>query len=289
MAELPLEDHFLKVFDDAARFGLGGVATQSGLLALSRDPLFRAAMADVLVREGHVSYVPLQPIVCNPMQRYLSLGELIERLEKENPDKVIALGFKEPHSYRGDYTELAFEPEINARVGDMASCARSALGATFPGYKGGEYTMNKHSDVWIAFEGQDSDNKLGPMLLEMMLAQVVWPLPEVPAHNFVESNRHGGHCHYGGCSLMDADHPNWAPEEDRETKIKMPTVSPVAVDNLKKALDDLNLKITKGILKVTPADSTGDVAHTDLTGDADLPTFGWSTTGHDGDHSDDLL
>jgi hypothetical protein len=103
--------------------------------------------------------------------RYLGLGELITRLEREDPNRVLPLGFAEPHSYRGYYDQLAFEPRRNIAIGDMLAAARSALDATFQGYKGGDYTMREHTACWIAEYGTDSDNLIGPLLLELLLAQ----------------------------------------------------------------------------------------------------------------------
>lgn len=101
---------------------------------------------------------------------YLSLGDLIERLEREDPDRVIPLGFANPHSYRGDYMDLAFEPVRDIPIADMLAAARFALGSTFEGYKGGSYTMAEHSSCWIAEYGTSSDNQLGPLLLDLLLS-----------------------------------------------------------------------------------------------------------------------
>lgn len=109
------------------------------------------------------------------IDQYLSLGQLIERLEREDPARVLPLGFANPHSWRGDYYELAFEPVANISIGDVLAAARSALGATFEGWKGGSYTMGGHSDCWIAYHGESGDNKIGPLLLELLLTGVALP------------------------------------------------------------------------------------------------------------------
>jgi len=106
-----------------------------------------------------------------PAGRYIELGGIIERLEREDPARILPLGFANPHSFRGDYADLAFEPVENINVGAMLAAARSALGATFEGWKGGDYTMRTHTDCWISLRGEDSDNKIGPLLLELLLAQ----------------------------------------------------------------------------------------------------------------------
>jgi hypothetical protein len=99
----------------------------------------------------------------------MTLDELIKALEAEDPGKVLPLGFSNPHSYRWDYSELAFEPTANVTVGEMLSAARSALGATFQGWKGGEYTMTGSTDCHLAEQG-DLGEELGPILLSLLLA-----------------------------------------------------------------------------------------------------------------------
>ncbi len=83
----------------------------------------------------------------------LYLEDLIKFLEKLDQDKIVKFGFGEPHSFRGYYQDLAFDRVDNARIGDMLSFAKGAIGKTFTGYKGGEYTMEAFTDVWISNEG----------------------------------------------------------------------------------------------------------------------------------------
>jgi len=40
----------------------------------------------------------------------MMLSDIIETLEKYDPATIVPLGFGEPHSYRGYYDQLAFEP-----------------------------------------------------------------------------------------------------------------------------------------------------------------------------------
>jgi hypothetical protein len=70
------------------------------------------------------------------------LGELIEPLEKLPEDRVLAVGFDKPHSYRGYYNGLAFEPARNIPVKKMLEAARSAPGNWYEGYKSGTYYMD---------------------------------------------------------------------------------------------------------------------------------------------------
>lgn len=105
----------------------------------------------------------------------MTLSELISVLEKHDPAKVVPLGFHNPHSYRGDYAQLAFEPKANTTVGAMLESARSALGATYQGWKGGYFEMGEHSACWLCEEGTSPGEGIGPVLLGYMVGE----LPEV--------------------------------------------------------------------------------------------------------------
>ena len=98
------------------------------------------------------------------------LKELIETLEKVDGDMVVPHGFGNPHSYRGYYDQLAFEPEENVTVGQMLKDAQDSLGKTFEGYKGGDFTMDEYTDVWLAEYGSCGEG-LGPTLLSYMLRE----------------------------------------------------------------------------------------------------------------------
>lgn len=96
------------------------------------------------------------------------LNELIKTLEAADQTLVLPDGFDSPHSYRGYYAELAFEPAHNITVGDMLAAARDALGSTYQGYKGGDYKMTAYTDCWLA-EYSCMGETIGPLLLRLML------------------------------------------------------------------------------------------------------------------------
>lgn len=79
----------------------------------------------------------------------MMLGELIKLLEGFQPAKEVAVGFSDPHSWRGIYSELAFVLTENVTIGSMLADAKSAVGTTYEGYKGGDFTMGEYSDVYI--------------------------------------------------------------------------------------------------------------------------------------------
>lgn len=101
----------------------------------------------------------------------MTLGELIEALERvQDKTQVVKLGFGEPHSYRGYYDQLAFEPKEGVTVGEMLKDAKASLGKTFSGYKGGDFQMDESTEVWIAHYGSTGES-LGPTLLSLMIGQ----------------------------------------------------------------------------------------------------------------------
>lgn len=57
-------------------------------------------------------------------------------------------------SWRGRYNELTLTPanegdsDIRSTVGEVLADAKAAVGATFTGYKGGEYVMDRDTPVW---------------------------------------------------------------------------------------------------------------------------------------------
>lgn len=100
----------------------------------------------------------------------MTLDELTTLLGKATPELVLPNGFTKPHSYRGYYDELAFEPAENVTVSSVLAAAWSADGETYTGYKGGEYTMTGDTTCWIAHEGSAGGEEITPELLAGLLA-----------------------------------------------------------------------------------------------------------------------
>lgn len=102
---------------------------------------------------------------------HLTLGEVITALSAHDPAKRLKVGFRNPHSWRGDYSLLAFEAAENVTVGEMLEAARFALGTSFQGWKGGDYVMDADTFVWLVREEGTSDGEtVGILLLNLMLA-----------------------------------------------------------------------------------------------------------------------
>lgn len=107
-----------------------------------------------------------------PEPAQLDLGDLIAALEAAGPDTKVRDGFTRPHSYRGFYDELAFELVHDVTVAEMLADARSALNATYQGWKGGDYTMDRYTPVWLVPGRGCTGETLGAVSLHLMLAAV---------------------------------------------------------------------------------------------------------------------
>jgi hypothetical protein len=112
----------------------------------------------------------------------VNLGDIIDAFAKLDPTAVLPIGLHEPHSYRGYYHELAFEACTDATVSDILDELNSAVGETFEGYKGGDYRMDRYSQVWIAPYGSSGGDCIGPMLLHFLVSQtpITAPVPSTP-------------------------------------------------------------------------------------------------------------
>ena len=83
----------------------------------------------------------------------MTLGDLISDLESMPKGAVVA-NLNEPHSYRGYYSDLAFELQPGTRLAsDLLSDCRAAMGEVFCGYKGGDFVMGSLTPIWIAEYG----------------------------------------------------------------------------------------------------------------------------------------
>ena len=94
-------------------------------------------------------------------EEQLTLGELIEALEAM-PEGAEIEGLGDLDSYRGYYSDLAFEPEAGKKpAAEILETCRAAMGQVFEGYKGGEYVMGAKTPLWLAHYGSCGDKIMG--------------------------------------------------------------------------------------------------------------------------------
>lgn len=95
----------------------------------------------------------------------ITLGELIAKLEQQDGEADLAVQYHETlrevsdvDSYRGYYSDLAIEPggDSYGSVAYGLDLLREAVGKTFTGYKGGDYTMTSRTLVWVDHYGNYS-------------------------------------------------------------------------------------------------------------------------------------
>lgn len=109
---------------------------------------------------------------------HLTLGKLIERLKECSPDQYVIYDWVEqvapsaPESYRGYYCDLSFPPSATPiKVSELLQDASGAIGATFEGYKGGDFTMHDRTPIWASPYG--SANGIAIMDLKQIDGRVV--------------------------------------------------------------------------------------------------------------------
>ena len=83
----------------------------------------------------------------------MTLGELIAALEAIPPSAMVA-NLDNKHSYRGYYSDLAFELLDGTRpAAELLKDCKEAMGQVFQGYKGGEFVMGSLTPLWVANYG----------------------------------------------------------------------------------------------------------------------------------------
>jgi hypothetical protein len=104
----------------------------------------------------------------------LTLGKLIDLLQ-DLPKANCISGLGELHSYRGYYSDLAFEPTGKMRaVSDLLGECKAAMGEVFVGYKGGDFVMGRNTPLWVSGYGDASGLRL--MGLDTESSDVIRPL-----------------------------------------------------------------------------------------------------------------
>lgn len=86
-------------------------------------------------------------------EHQMTLGDLIKVLKALPADTGVA-SLTGPHSYRGYYTDLAFERGVGLmRAGALLAVVKRCVRRSFTGYKGGEFKMSRDTPVWVANYG----------------------------------------------------------------------------------------------------------------------------------------
>lgn len=128
----------------------------------------------------------------------MNLGELKVRFnDPTNDEFVFTNGFNAPHSYRGIYADVAFEPARNVTLGEIKRVIARADAETFMGWKGGEYAYGDDARCHLAYEGtcdptgtgdaEDFEELVADMMLEYIMANHPTPIKQIEVTRTVES------------------------------------------------------------------------------------------------------
>lgn len=96
----------------------------------------------------------------------LTIGGLIDTLKRKDPSVLVTFDFvhfspRGVGSFRGYYEDLAIGyAKDECTVECLLALLNDAVGKTFSGYKGGEYTMCTDTVVWVANHGESADTAI---------------------------------------------------------------------------------------------------------------------------------
>lgn len=102
----------------------------------------------------------------------MCLGDFHAELSSVPPETIVRTenfeALTDPHSYRGYYDEISFEPVqgITVTAGELVKVVEDAIDKTFYGWKGGEYLMDADTPIWISSEGYNSGRMLTGVTVE---------------------------------------------------------------------------------------------------------------------------
>lgn len=94
------------------------------------------------------------------MKNQLTLGQFIFLLSRVTPDAGVLYDFGSfvpvgIDSYRGYYDQLAlgFAEYKEVKASALLTACKDAIGATFTGWKGGDFNMGEQTPLWVANRG----------------------------------------------------------------------------------------------------------------------------------------
>jgi hypothetical protein len=105
----------------------------------------------------------------------IQLGAVIKQLKKLPKETVFMYGFHEPHSYRGYYEQVAFEPLNIATAEALLMSCEAAMEGVYIGWKGGEYTYDCSSVFNIAHKGTTSPRSTYTLFLAELMGYMKVP------------------------------------------------------------------------------------------------------------------
>ncbi len=97
---------------------------------------------------------------------HLTLGAAIDELGKLPTRYVVVFDHSNlcpgiEQSYRGYYSDLAFEPDNGdpKTIDEFLHQLRGALDQEYTGYKGGEFRMGEKTPLWVSSYGTTADSR----------------------------------------------------------------------------------------------------------------------------------
>ncbi len=106
--------------------------------------------------------------IISKLEAIINSSEYQERIEEGNAEPTMVYDFEyfyptEIYSWRGSYSELALDicssenEASQMKITDFLKMLKKTIGEKFTGYKGGEFTMSRHTPVWVANYGNSGN------------------------------------------------------------------------------------------------------------------------------------
>lgn len=105
----------------------------------------------------------------------MTLGKLHKLLALAHDHSTVVYGFDHAHSWRGIYAEASFRPALNVPVKDMRAEVEKAMsGEVFQGWKGGDFTYDKHTTAHLDDLGDSYDRDWSAVVMSIVDAIDEW-------------------------------------------------------------------------------------------------------------------
>jgi hypothetical protein len=102
----------------------------------------------------------------------MNIRDIIAYVSPYPREMRLKRGFTNPHSYRGYYEELGVVWAPNVSIGEMIDMFQGAIGSTYQGWKGGDYTMDEKRDVFVVHGVGETGEPVSTWMLRVLLQEV---------------------------------------------------------------------------------------------------------------------
>jgi hypothetical protein len=120
----------------------------------TEEPI-RRAFDYLMTASEETGYVRPEATTRNGFRdEHARLGDILEYVGSMPPKTSFAVGLENPHSNRGDYSEVGFEAGPSMTAQELFEVLASTMGRSFRGWKGGDYIMVSDTKAHFSIAGE---------------------------------------------------------------------------------------------------------------------------------------